>query len=852
MAEKKEKLTLGTLTLGDKVDPKSQDKAGVAVEVKKKRTFKRGADGQLHSDNASTKTSVITPPEEGSGSQLTKTEKARRAEVLKQAKIEQQRKEKEEAEQKALEAIKLQEEKAEQEKLAKEKELAEAEKAVAKAAKTAEVKPKEKEPKQAKATEAKQAKVTKAKPKKEEDQLAKVEEMRLEAEAAASKAESGHVRKEDKKVKKHTTKTKSYDSEYGAANRYKQENRRGNNLRSFGEEENQKSRSLASMRRAREKQKKKAMGEVKEKVKVYKEVILPEVITVGELASRMSERAADVVKELMKLGVMATINQTIDADTAQLVVEEMGHTVQRVADADVEDILVFEEDDEANLQTRAPIVTVMGHVDHGKTSLLDALRKANVVDKEAGGITQHIGAYQVTLESGEKVTFIDTPGHAAFTEMRARGAKITDVVILIVAADDSVKPQTIEAIHHAQAAEVPIIVAINKIDLPAANPQKVKMDLLQHNVVLEEMGGDILHVEISAKSRIGLDDLLDTILLQTEVLDLKANPNRSARGAVVEARMEQGKGSVGTILVQTGTLKVGDIFVAGSEWGRVRAMLDDHGRKVKEAGPGVPVEILGLQGTPAAGDELVVVANESKAREISEYRVRKERAAKVAASSKSTLELLMEHMNQGEKVTLPVIIKGDVHGSIEAIVGVINKIETEDANIRVLHSGVGAISEADVTLASASDALIIGFNVRANPRAREQAKKDNVDIRYYSIIYEVVDELKQVLSGMLSPEIKEHFIGYAKIGEVFNIPKVGKVAGCIVTEGVVKRGAKVRLLRDNVVIHEGELSQLKRFKDDAKEVREGMECGMSFANYNDLQIDDMIECFEVEEIQRKV
>lgn len=848
MAEKKEKLTLGTLTLGDKVDPKSQDKAGVAVEVKKKRTFTRGADGQLHSDNLSTKTSVITSQEEMSGSQLTKTEKARRAEVLKQAKIDQERKEKEEIEQQAIAAAKAQEEQAakqqdEEEKAVEIKETA----AKAKATKTKEEQP---EVKQTKTTETKKTQTTKVKPKQKEDPLEKVEEMRLEAETVASKVESGHIRKEDKKTKKQ--KTKSHDDDYSSGGRYKQENRRGNNLRNFGDEEHQKSRSLAAMRRAREKQKKKAMGEIKEKVKVYKEVVLPEVITVGELAARMSERAADVVKELMKLGVMATINQTVDADTAQLVVEEMGHKVQRVADADVEDVLVFEKDDEKSLQTRAPIVTVMGHVDHGKTSLLDALRKANVVGKEAGGITQHIGAYQVTLESGDKVAFIDTPGHAAFTEMRARGAKITDVVILIVAADDSVKPQTIEAIRHAQAAEVPIIVAINKIDLPAANPQKVKMDLLQHNVVLEEMGGDILHAEISAKSRIGLDDLLDTILLQTEVLDLKANPNRSARGAVVEARMERGKGSVATILVQSGTLKVGDIFVAGNEWGRVRAMIDDHGKKVKEAGPGVPVEILGLQGTPAAGDELVVVEDESKAREISEYRIRKERAAKVAASSKTTLELLMDHMNQGEKVTLPVVIKGDVHGSIEAIVGMINKIETEDANIQVLHSAVGAISEADVTLASASDALIIGFNVRANPRAREQAKKDNVDIRYYSIIYEVMDELKQVLSGMLSPEIKEHFIGYAKIGEVFNIPKVGKVAGCIVTEGVVKRGSKVRLLRDNVVIHEGELSQLKRFKDDVKEVREGMECGMSFANYNDLQMDDMIECFEVEEIERKV
>jgi translation initiation factor IF-2 len=494
----------------------------------------------------------------------------------------------------------------------------------------------------------------------------------------------------------------------------------------------------------------------------------------------------------------------------------------------------------------------MGHVDHGKTSLLDALRTTDVANSEAGGITQHIGAYQVTLETGDKITFVDTPGHAAFTDMRARGAKVTDIVILVVAADDSVMPQTIEAIHHAKAADVPIIVAINKCDKPGADPNKVRTELLQHDIVVEEMGGEVLAVEVSAKARTGLDKLEEAILLQSEILDLKANPNAPASGVIVEAKMEQGRGSVVTTLVQRGTLRKGDIFVAGSEWGRVRVLVDDHGNQVDEAIPGMPIEVLGLNGTPEAGDEVVVVADEAKAREITEYRKRKKRDMASVASSRGTLEQMFEKIKDGEAEELPVVIKADVHGSLEAITGALNKMSTSEVTARVLHGAVGGINESDVVLARASGGFIIGFNVRANAQARELAKRDGVDIRYYSIIYDVTDDMRNALSGMLAPTLKEEFLGYAEVREVFNVSKVGKVAGCMITSGMVKRGSKVRLLRDDVVIHEGELSQLKRFKDDAKEVKEGMECGMSFANYDDLKAGDMIECFDVIEIARKL
>jgi translation initiation factor IF-2 len=612
------------------------------------------------------------------------------------------------------------------------------------------------------------------------------------------------------------------------------------------EDRGQRGRSLAAVKRARERERLKQSQKSTEKV--VREVVIPETIAVQELANRMAERSADVIKCLMRNGILATINQVIDADTAELVVSEFGHQIKRVADADVEIGLEGNQDEVSELISRPPVVTVMGHVDHGKTSLLDALRSTDVVSGEAGGITQHIGAYQVTMKSGQKITFIDTPGHEAFTAMRARGAKVTDVVVLVVAADDGIMPQTVEAIRHAKAAGVPIIVAINKIDKPGANPQRVRQELLNHELVTEDLGGDVLAVEVSAKQRLNLEQLEEAILLQAEVLDLKANPNRAASGVVVEAKIERGRGSVATLLVQKGTLKVGDVFVAGSDWGRVRALLDDHGNKIESAGPATPVEVLGLQGAPSAGDDFITVETEARAREVAEYRQRKARDAKAVAGARGTLEQMFSKIAAGETKELPVVIKGDVQGSVEAITATLEKMGNEEVKVRVLHAAVGGISESDITLAKASGALVIGFNVRANPQARDLARRDDVEIRYYSIIYDVADDVRQALTGMLSPTLREQFLGNAQVREVFNITKVGKVAGCMITEGMVKRGAKVRLLRDNVVIHEGSLSQLKRFKDDAKEVREGYECGMSFENYNDIQVGDIIECFEIEEV----
>ena len=619
------------------------------------------------------------------------------------------------------------------------------------------------------------------------------------------------------------------------------------NIHSIGDDEDDDYGFGGPRRRFKKKQPKPAVVQQPQE-KVIKEVIIPEVITVQELANRMAEKGAEVIKKLMSLGVMATINQPIDADTAQIIVEEFGHKYKRVAESDVEQGLSGEADTPDQLLPRAPVVTVMGHVDHGKTSLLDALRETNVAAKEAGGITQHIGAYQITVPTGDKITFIDTPGHEAFSEMRARGAKVTDIVVLVVAANDGIMPQTVEAIRHAQAPEVPIVVAINKIDLPGADPMKVKTALLQHGIAVEEMGGQYLCAEVSAKKRINIDKLVEAILLQAEILDLKANPNRKAEGTVVEAKMEKGRGSVATVLVQKGTLHVGDICIAGKEWGRVRAMFNELGQKQHEAGPATPVEVLGLQGTPSAGDDFIVVADENQAKEVTGYRIRKEREAKLVKSAKSAMEQMLDKIKSGEVKHLPVIIKADVQGSIEAIEGTINKLSNDEVSVQILHSAVGPISESDISLAKASNAFIIGFNVRANPQAREMARRDGVDIRYYSIIYDVADDVKKGLEGMLSPEIKEKIIGYAEIRSVFNITGVGKVAGCMVTEGFVKRGAKVRLLRDNVVIHDGSLSQLKRFKEDVREVKEGYECGMSFENYNDIQVKDYIECYEIEEI----
>ncbi len=610
-------------------------------------------------------------------------------------------------------------------------------------------------------------------------------------------------------------------------------------------------RSLAAMRRRQEREKRRHTGGPVEREKVVRDVQIPEAITVQELANRMAERVADVIKALMKNGIMATQNQSIDQDTAELIIEEFGHKARRVSASDVENVIETAADAEEHLQPRAPVVTIMGHVDHGKTSLLDALRKTNVVAGEAGGITQHIGAYQIVTEGGQKITFLDTPGHAAFTSMRARGAQVTDIVILVVAADDSVMPQTIEAIHHAKAAGVPMIVAINKVDREGADPQKVRTQLLQHEVLVEEMSGDVLDVEVSAVTGQGLDRLVEAIVLQAELLELKANPGRAAEGAVIEAKLDTGRGPVATVLVQRGTLKLGDVFVVGEQWGRVRALVNDQGERVDSAGPSEPVEVLGLNGTPEAGDVLNVVEGEAKAREIADYRGGVARDKMAATGARTTLDQLLAQAKSGTATSeLPLVLKADVQGSAEAIVQALEKVGNEEVRVRVLHSGVGAITESDVTLADASRAPIIGFNVRANAAARQAANQKGVELRYYSIIYDLVDDVKMAASGLLSPEVKEKFIGYAKILQVFKITGSGKVAGCQVTEGVARRSAGVRLLRDDVVIHEGTLKTLKRFKDEVKEVQVGQECGMAFENYEDIREGDVIEIFEREEVVR--
>ena len=612
-------------------------------------------------------------------------------------------------------------------------------------------------------------------------------------------------------------------------------------------DEQRRQRSLASVRRQREKAR---MRDDQPQVKQVRDVIIPDTISVTELANRMAERTADVVKELMKLGVMATATQTVDGETAELIAQELGHRAQRVSDSDVESGLEGADDDEASLKPRPPVVTVMGHVDHGKTSLLDAIRRTDVAAGESGGITQHIGAYQINTASGNLITFIDTPGHEAFTEMRSRGANITDIVILVVAADDSVMMQTVEAINHAKAAGCPVIVAVNKCDKPEADPKRVRNDLLQHEIITEDFGGDVLCVDVSAISGQGLDKLEEAIMLQAELLELKANPDRAATGVVVEAKVERGRGSVATLLVQRGTLKQGDIFVIGAESGRVRALLDDRGKTLKMALPGQPVEILGLNGTPMAGDYCVVVETEARAREIAEYRTRQIKEREAARGARGSVEQMLSAIAAGEAEELPVVIKTDVHGSLEAIRVALEKLGTDQVKVRILSSGVGAISESDISLSSASNAIVIGFNVRAIPQARDLAKRDGVEIRYHSIIYELIDEVKAAMGGLLSPDTQEDFIGYAEIRQVFGVSKVGKVAGCYVTEGVIKRGCKVRLLRDNVVIHEGSLKTLKRFKDEVKDVREGFECGMGFEDYSDIQEGDMIECFELREVAR--
>ena len=610
-------------------------------------------------------------------------------------------------------------------------------------------------------------------------------------------------------------------------------------------------RSMASMKRKQERARQKAMGGTVEREKVLRTVNLPEAIVVSELAARMTERVGDVVKALMQMDMMVTQNETIDADTAELIIQEFGHTVNRVSDADVEDVINVVEEKDEDLKPRAPVITIMGHVDHGKTSLLDALRGAKVVSGEAGGITQHIGAYQVKTEGGTELTFLDTPGHAAFTSMRSRGAQVTDIVVLVVAADDAVMPQTIEAIAHAKAANVPMIVAINKIDKHEANPQKVRTDLLQHEVVVEAMSGDVQDVEVSAQTGQGLDKLLEAIALQSEILELKANPDRAAQGAVIEAKLDVGRGPVATVLIQAGTLRLGDIFVVGEKYGKVRALINDKGERIKVAGPSQPVEVLGLNGTPAAGDVLNVTETDAQAREIAEYREKAAKDKRATAGAATTLEQLMANAKTDKNVSeLPIVVKADVQGSAEAILQAMEKIGNDEVRVRVLHSGVGAITETDVGLAEASGAPVIGFNVRANASARNTAHQKGVEIRYYSVIYDLVDDIKAAASGLLSAEIRENFIGYATIKEVFKVTGVGKVAGCIVTEGVARRSAGVRLLRDNVVIHEGTLKTLKRFKDEVADVKSGYECGMAFERYEDIRADDVIEIFEREEIIR--
>ena len=612
----------------------------------------------------------------------------------------------------------------------------------------------------------------------------------------------------------------------------------------------ERERSVAAFRRRVQRLKGHANDEPKEKL--VREVTIPETITIQELANRMAERAVDVIKLLMKQGHMAQINDVIDADTAQLLAEELGHTVKRVAESDVEEGLFDVADDPAALVPRPPVVTVMGHVDHGKTSLLDAIRSTEVAAGEAGGITQHIGAYQVTAPSGNKITFIDTPGHAAFTAMRARGAKVTDIVVLVVAADDGVMPQTVEAIHHARAARVPLIVAINKIDRPDAKPERVRSELLQHEIQVESLGGQVLDVEVSATKKLNIEKLLETIGLQAEILDLKANPDRPAEGTVIEAKLDRGRGPVATVLVQRGTLHVGDLIVAGADWGRVRALVSDTGASVEAAGPSTPVEVLGFNGTPEAGDRLAVVQSEGRAREITDYRARQRRdkMAARATGMRGSLEQMMSQLKSAGRKDLALIVKADVQGSLEAIIGAVEKLATEEVGARVIHSGVGGITESDVTLAEASGVPIIGFNVRAHKEAREAAEHAGIEIRYYNIIYDLVDDVKKAMSGLLAPKVRETTLGNATILEIFKVSKVGNVAGCRVTNGVVERGANVRLIRDSVVVHEGKLSQLKRFKDDAREVVAGQECGMAFENYQDMKVGDVIECYRVETVQR--
>ena len=813
----------------------------VQVEVKKKRTFKQGTTGSLTevTREAAPTESVAEVAQDLAAkaalSRLTIEERAARARALDDAK----RTEEIESEQRVIEeAQRLEEEarlKAEEEARVLEEARLAKEEVARKAAEEAA---------QAKDTAAAAAAAAAAAP----DPAA--------APAPATKAPSRHKAAATDDEPADAKRRRGPNQRLSIGRRDQQRRRAGGKMtvvQALSDDDRQ--RSLASVRRAREREKRAAGGAASaESLKIIRDVVVPEAITVAELANRMAVRGAEVVKVLMKLGIMGNINHVLDHDAAELVVAEFGHRMTKIAESDVEIGLTGPEDDVEQMIPRPPVVTVMGHVDHGKTSLLDALRSTDVASGEAGGITQHIGAYQVETGSGAKITFLDTPGHAAFTQMRQRGAKTTDIVVLVVAADDGVMPQTVEAIQHAQAAEAPIIIAINKMDKPDANPDRVRNELLQHNIVVEEVGGDVLAVPVSAIKKDNLDKLVEAIQLQAELLELKANPNRPAEGAVIEAKLERGRGAVATVLVQRGTIKIGDVVVAGGEWGRVRALIDDHGKNVKSAGPSQPIEILGLGAAPLAGDEVVVVEDEGRAREVTEYRNKVIREKSAVAAGRGSVEQMLSQIALGEVRELPLVVKADVHGSLEAILGNVTALTEgeKEVSARILLSGVGGISESDVTLAAASNAMVIGFNVRADPPARALAKRDGVDIRYYAVIYELLDDMRGLLSGMLAPIEREKTLGYTRIKEVFNITKVGKVAGCEVTEGSVKRGARVRILRDNVVIHDGVLSSLKRHKDEVREVKEGLECGIAFENYQDIKVEDVIEAYEIEQIAREL
>ncbi len=795
----------------------------VTVEVKKKRTFERGAGGSMRAVTDATEPvpSGKTPTVEQDVGTLTEQERAARMRALQGAADVEERRQIREAEE-------LQKREAAEAKRQEDEARRKAEEEVARKAAAA----------QAAAAPA-PAKEATGRAKRAEPAPRRSGQM--EAPAALPRR-SGKPAEAERPVPRSRNEPRRRDRKLTI----------GQALDEADGVEEERVRSLAAVKRAREREKQRAKeerssGEVR---MIVREVVIPETISVADLANRMAVRGIDVVKALMRLEIMANVNHVLDAETAELIVTEFGHKAKLVSESDVEIGIQGEEDRNEDLTSRPPVVAVMGHVDHGKTSLLDALRATDVAAGEAGGITQHIGAYQIGISSGQKITFIDTPGHEAFTEMRSRGSQVTDIVVLVVAADDGVQPQTVEALNHAKVAEVPIIIAINKIDRPDADPDRVRNELLNYEIVVEKLGGDVLDVEVSAVEKTNLHKLEEAILLQAEVLELQSNPDRSAQGAVIEAKLERGRGAVATVLIQRGTLNQGDIFIAGSEWGRVRALINDRGETISAAGPSEPVEVLGLQGAPLAGDDFVVVEDEARAREVTEYRQRAERQKSLTVSGRGTLEQMFDQIKAGEVQELPIVIRGDVQGSIEAIVGSLEKLATDEVKVRVMHSAVGGITESDIILAKSAGGIIIGFNVRANPQARQMAQQDHVDIRYYSIIYNAIDDMKQLMEGLLAPEINERQIGYAEVREVFGVSKAGKAAGCMVTEGLFKRGNKVRLLRDDVVIFEGSLKTLRRFKDDVREVQQGYECGMAFESYDDIKQGDVIECFESEQVAR--